>query len=112
MKKAANPSALCLLHRHRKPKWSVYEISNRDLSEIYFGIAMNPGDGLRQHRQRRVPETAHWDYARHRVRLVVLRSGLGRGMASATAAGLQQVRYPGQRVRRSVPFRQRSPNGP
>jgi predicted GIY-YIG superfamily endonuclease len=94
---------MCLLLGHRKPKWTVYEIGNADLREVYFGIAMNPMNGLRQHRQRRVPETAHWDFRNHRVRLVVLRSGLAKSMATATASGLQQVRYPGYRVRRA-PF--------
>lgn len=92
---------MCLLRGHRKPKWVVYEISNADLHELYFGIAMNPSHMLRQHRQHRVPETAHWDFSRHRIRLVVLRSGLGKTMAYTTAAGLQQVRYPGFRVRRA-----------
>ena len=103
---------MCLLLGHRKPKWTVYEIGNADLHEVYFGIAMNPCHVLRQHRQRRVSETAHWDFAKHRIRLVVLRSGLGKAMAFATATGLQQVRYPGFRVRRAAPLPQRMTTGP
>ncbi len=103
---------MCLLLGHRKPKWTVYEVSNADLREIYFGIAMNPTHALRQHRQHRVPETAHWDFARHRIRLVVLRAGLDRTTAGGTAAGLQQVRYPGFRVRRSCPLDRRMTAGP
>jgi hypothetical protein len=112
MKKAPNPPSMCLLLGHRKPKWTVYEIGNADLHEVYFGIAMNPIHGLRRHRQHRVPETAHWDFKNHRIRMIVLRSGLDRTMAFSTASGLQQVRYPGYRVRRATPLPLRMTTGP
>jgi len=103
---------MCLLLGHRKPKWTVYEISNTDLHEVYFGIANESLSTSSRHGNAGARDGS-LDFAKHRIRLVVLRSGLGKAMAFATATGLQQVRDPASGCApRAAPIPLRMTTGP